>query len=187
MKRTLDSIKENEVVWCKSPEEAEQFCKLLDAAGKVLCSGTKYSRVSDMYQYELCLHIKLGTFGTRESYLLDDCNITLATDFIEDQQTPVKKADIDEKLFQKKWENHEKKLPVTETDRDELITIIDNQKRVIDNLRFQLLGTKFVPYQLCPMCHGAGNTYAINMTTSLTGLLCKICNGVGIIPQYVIE
>lgn len=96
MKRTIDSIKENEVIWCKSPEEAEKFCKLI--ANRVMYSGSKYIDFKNVHIGYLCYNLHNGQYASKhyyESSHLSGRNYTIipATEFIEDEETsPIQKC-----------------------------------------------------------------------------------------------
>lgn len=45
---------------------------------------------------------------------------------------------------------------------------------------------KTVPYQMCPICYGKGFVFCVG-TTSKVIEECRICNGKGIITEYVID
>lgn len=70
-KRTIESIQHNEVVWCKTQKEAEDFCKLLHAAGKKWRDGESYSELtySTNYAGNLSYHVTAGEYSSREHYI----------------------------------------------------------------------------------------------------------------------
>lgn len=176
MKRTIESIKDNEVVWCKSPLEAEEFCKLLDVAGRTDHMERSFNTYTDDYPGELCYDINHGQFCDRSFYKERSKIITPATEFIEDKQTPA----------EDKQEGHGG--PMMKLSEQERVAFDAMNKR--ENYGFSLsIQVKSVPYQLCPMCHG--ERIAMLIGTKDWALpkyqKCDICKGEGIIPQYVIE
>lgn len=45
----------------------------------------------------------------------------------------------------------------------------------------------YVPYQQCPVCHGAGRIQIYSTTSSVSYLICKVCDGAMIIPMCVVR
>ncbi len=169
MKRTIESIQSNEVIWCKTVQEAKEFCKLLDIAGKTWSSGMKYttSNYWNVYAEETCYKITHSEYCNRNFFIKDGLKITPASEFLEEKefilsqgkglQTP-EGVSIDENWLKSK---------VTEY--------------IKENVPVQI---KSVPYQLCPMCHGIK---IVEGKKPGTAIECDICKGEGIITQHVIE
>jgi len=92
MKRTIESIKEKEVVHCKTEAEAVAFCKMMHEAGLKWLDGDSYVRTSEFDKRKecTCYSPKSGayvsiSFATESGY-----TITPATDFIPDTTEQVK-------------------------------------------------------------------------------------------------
>lgn len=85
MKRTIDSIQPDEVVHCKTPEEAEKFCKMLDDSSRCLWGKITYTGIRLAHIEELGFIVQLGTYGSIASYESDNRKIIPATEFIEDE------------------------------------------------------------------------------------------------------
>jgi hypothetical protein len=198
MSRTIESIKENEVVWCKSPEEAKEFCKLLAIAGKRTRNGDSYAIVVNNHIGELCYNISRGACGDRPFYEQELKIITPATEFIEDQQSdPILTPDH---LGIYKQGQEAKKEGIPKSDNP-YIGVVGNAEKIwsdgyesVNNLvKISYVQVKSVPYQLCPMCHGEKQIVSSlrrsqdgQVQSSIT-IKCHICKGEGIIPQFVIE
>jgi hypothetical protein len=183
MKRTIESIKENEVVWCKSPEEAKKFERLLHESDKAWCDGDSYIESSRSTEYygHLCYWVNAGGYSAKEYYESESYIITPAIEFIEDQQT----APVEQKEEEEEEDIYDAVLSFRENHPEEV-------KKLFDSLN-PPVQVKSVPYQLCPMCHGEKQIVSSlrrsqdgQVQSSIT-IKCHICKGEGIIPQFVIE
>lgn len=180
MKRTIESIKDNEVVWCKSPLEAEEFCKLLDVAGRTDHMERSFNTYTDDYPGELCYDINHGQFCDRSFYKERSKIITPATEFIEDKQTPA----------EDKQEGHGgPMMQLSEQERVAFDAMKSTDNSFLHMKPLSWTQMKSVPYQLCPMCHGKKLMYdeprpkdSVTVVTK-----CDICKGEGVIPQHIIE
>lgn len=46
---------------------------------------------------------------------------------------------------------------------------------------------KSVPYQACPICNGSGAVWNPHAGSTNPTLICSVCHGAKIIPQYAIQ
>lgn len=72
MKRSIDSIKDTEVVHCKTELEAIEFCKLLHEAGKQWCTGALYDVDTLPRVDDICFSVNNGQMGTM---LTEKCGV----------------------------------------------------------------------------------------------------------------
>lgn len=79
--RTIESIKDNEVVHCPTEQEAIEFCKLLHEAGKTWVSGGFYinKNLWEEYQENTCYNVTSGTYQyfdyfSNSNYIITNVN-----------------------------------------------------------------------------------------------------------------
>lgn len=148
MKRTIESIKENEVIHCPTEELAVKFCQMLKNAGKKWCDGTSYD---DPYWdgKSTCYDPTKGDMSSVSYCKGLNYTIIPATDFI------ITKPDTfyvtsDSTILMKAWWEEMKKMGYyanTEMDNDTDWKGI-NTNLVEPNTRNEWLSM----YISCPLC-----------------------------------
>lgn len=121
MKRTIESIKENEVVHCPTEELAVKFCQMLKKAGKMWYTGKSYDVTNyDIHKQDTCYCPRLGLLDCIEFYRGRYYTITPVTDFI-DTKPDTFYVTSDSPMLMKAWWEEMKKIgyySVTELHKD---------------------------------------------------------------------
>lgn len=82
MIRTIESIKENEVVFCETQTEIDKFCELLDSNGKRTATGRKYAEIG--ISSPMCFNVHKGQFSNIEYYKKNNYTFVSFKEFFED-------------------------------------------------------------------------------------------------------
>lgn len=89
MRFRFEDYKGDYVMWCKTEEEAEDFCRVMHESGRKWGSGNsyiEYSRFSD-YLDRTCYNFNSGSFAYRNWYERYDFTILEWEDFMEKEFT----------------------------------------------------------------------------------------------------
>ena len=89
MRFRLEDYKGDYVMWCKTEEEAIDFCRVMHESGRKWASGDsyiKYPRFSD-YLDETCYNFNNGSYSYRNWYERRDFTILEWSDFMEKEFT----------------------------------------------------------------------------------------------------
>jgi len=131
MKRTIESIKENEVVHCPTEQLAVKFCQMLKKAGKTWGSGRSYDDAQwSIYMADTCYEPKTGHYSPLDFYKEEGYTITPVTDFI-DTKPDTFYVTSDSPLLMKAWWEEMKNMGYmasTEKDSDTDWKRINNNK-----------------------------------------------------------
>lgn len=194
MKRSIESIQENEVVWAKSPEEAKRFCTLVKSYDRKYNNGNGYLS-EDLWNVDnICYSIHDYSYCEKNYFASGGLHknikyiITPATEFIEDPEEEKGKEIVQEESDAQLHSNISK---FSSENKDDELTIYEMIMDIHERLQTITLENipkevKSVPYQLCPMCHGE-KIIVRNRNKEWSPENCEICNGEGIIAQKVID
>jgi len=110
MKRTIESIKENEVVHCPSEELAVKFCQMLKKKGRTWSSGGSYDDTNWFnFKERTCYSTTECLYGSTDYYKSNNYTITPVTDFL-DTKPDTFYVTSDSPLLMKAWWEEMKKM-----------------------------------------------------------------------------
>lgn len=108
MKFNLDDYKGNYCMHCKTMEEAENFCQVLNRNGKVWSSGDRYTKYTnwDVYQSQTVYYFNKGTFGDIDLVQENQVTILKWHDFMNDFNADcvICNSEIDESRADELWD-----------------------------------------------------------------------------------
>jgi hypothetical protein len=86
--RSISDLKTNEVIHCKTLDEANAICLLFDSAGYTWDSGEKYSEKNNfcVYGENTCYNLLAGVYSERKFYLDRNYIISSASEFLTTTQ-----------------------------------------------------------------------------------------------------
>lgn len=93
MKRSIDSIKENEAVHCPTKEQSIEFCRLLHNAGESWRFGATYlsNTMWDSHRENTCYNVRNASYSDLEYYKNNRYKITNVSEFLSDKEEIVDK------------------------------------------------------------------------------------------------
>lgn len=89
MKFRFEDYKGDYVMWCKTEEEAKDFCRVMHESGRGWASGNLYINHTNYYSHtnETCYNFNAGEFSSMSYYKRNDYKILKWEDFMENKFT----------------------------------------------------------------------------------------------------
>lgn len=89
MKFRFEDYQVNYVMWCKTEEEAKDFCRVMHESGRKWNSGDSYIESTKFLEYldETCYNFNMNTYSDRDDYIVMGFTILEWSDFMEKKFT----------------------------------------------------------------------------------------------------